>query len=221
MFSKKLRRSAITLIALISASVAVAAAESALKVVRIEGPIDPMGSRLRPVGLPLRHAAGLPLSTRLRIGWSDDRLSINFECEDTRITAVTAQDGVALDGEDSLRVELALGDGRRFVLDASPLGARRAVWVGSDGATLALDSVEEIAVSSSVFGAQAFGTPAQPNQENIEGSSVGIDIPFSVLGVAAPEVGDAWQANFTRFDHDAGEAAIWSWQEDLGSLSFE
>ena len=43
-----------------------AAGEAPLQIEYFEGTIDPMGSRLRVVGLAYRQQAGIPFSTRLR-----------------------------------------------------------------------------------------------------------------------------------------------------------
>ena len=59
------------------------------------------------------------------------------------------------------------------------------------------------------------------NQQNIEGWSLAILIPYSLLGTDAPSPGDRWTANFTRYDWDAGEEAMWSWKEESGEIEFQ
>lgn len=195
----------------------------ALGVKRSSGDIDVMGSKFRPVGLDYIQEAGYPQSTRLRIGYSDDALGISFECEDTQLSAATSEDMADLSREDVVIVRVwPPGSDRYFQLYASPLESKTAHWISESGEERTKpEGFEEIRIATRVIGEGSFGTPGTPNQQNIEGWSEMISIPFSVLGVDPPQPGDRWRANFTRLDYDSGTAAIWQWREEPGEIEFQ
>lgn len=211
-------------LALIASTAGGVAAQESLKVARITGPIDVMASKIRATGLALRTKAGLGLSTRLRLGYTDEHLSVSFECEDTRLTSSILDNGVDLSGEDVLLVRIQVpGNDRLLVIEVSPIGQKTVAWETEDGTRTLVVTADlgTIKAGSAVFGEGAFGTPGTPNQQNIEGWAMGIDVPFALLGVTTPGAGTEWQANFGRLDWDSGSADSWSWQEEPGSIVFE
>ncbi len=216
------RLAMLTLILLPSSAIQ---AQEGLTVARVSGPIDVMSSKIRPTGLPLIERAGLGLSTRLRLGYTADHLSISFECEDTELTSSIMEDGADLRGEDVLLARIQVpGLDRRLLVSASPIGRKTIAWQSEDGTLtpLTFEELSSVVVKSAVFGEAAFGTPGTPNQQNIEGLSLSIDVPFSVFGLSTPGSGTEWLADFGRMDWDSGSADVWSWKEgDLGTIVFE
>ncbi len=193
------------------------------RVKRSSGDIDIMGSKFIPVGLDYVQEAGFAQSTRLRIGYSDSALGISFECEDTQLSATTEEDMADLSREDVVVVRVWPTDGDRyFQLYASPLQNKTAHWISASGEEPGKpEGFEQIRIASRVIGEGSFGTPGKPNQQNVEGWSEMISIPFAVLGVETPEPGDRWRANFTRLDYDSGSAAVWQWREEAGEIEFQ
>jgi hypothetical protein len=199
-------------------------AQEGLLVSEVTGPIDVMASKLRPTGLTLTEKAGLGLSTRLRLGYTDSHLQISFECEDTRLTSSIPDDGIDLTGEDVLLIRVQVPDHNRLlVMEVSPIGQKTISWQTEDGSSTFLGAadLDRNTVGSAVFGVGAFGTPATPNQQNIEGWAMAINIPFDFLGVSKPAPGTEWQANFGRMDWDSGKADIWTWQEEPATIVFD
>ena len=214
----------LSLVATLPQRAARAAGEGPLQISYFEGAIDPMGSRLRAVGLAYRQQAGIPFSTRLRTAYDNDGLSVSFESEDTRLSASIQEDWVDLGSEDVVFVDVwSPASGRHLRVQASPLGHRSARWISADGEpeASAPDGADAIRVETRVFGAESFGVPGKPNQENVEAAATSIFIPFALLETSKPAPGDRWRMNFTRIDYDSGRPAIWSWREEFGEVEFK
>lgn len=209
----------LTLLVLVAALAAAspALAADALVVERSDGQIDPLASSLRARSLSFVKEAGIPLSTRLRVGYDDDGLWVSFECEDTRLTADVTEAGAALDGEDQVRVTLASPDGTRVSVTLSALDQLRGQRNG--GATLSEDELGSLQHAAIVLGDGAMFVPGKPNQERLEAWVGSVHLPWSLFGASGH--GDGWSANFERSDYDSGDQAMWQWAEAVGPLSFK
>ena len=191
-----------------------------LEVKPTKGPINPLGSALRPVGLTYRQEAGLGVSTRIRLGYTDVGLQVGFESEDYELLAEIGEDGADLSGEDVFIVDLwAPGTGKHLRVWASPLHNKTVEWIDESG-NASLGDGSGITCQSMVFGNEVFGQPAQPNQKGLEAMGVEVVIPWELLETGKPEVGDVWKANFTRWDQTPEGKAVWSFAEEAGEIEF-
>ena len=187
---------------------------------RVDGPIKPMSSSLRPKSIAFRKGGGLALSTRLRVGYDDNGLRVSFECEDTRLSASVVDAGSRLAGEDQVRVMLRSpsGDGVDVVLSA--LGQVRGRRAREGGfSRLSATELEPLKTSAMVVGEGAMFVPGKPNHDKLELWVASLSIPWTLLGAEGP--GEGWVANFERSDYDSGSEALWSWQEGTGPLAFK
>lgn len=187
---------------------------------RVDGPIKPMSSSLRPKSIAFRKGGGLALSTRLRVGYDDNGLRVSFECEDTRLSASVVDAGSRLAGEDQVRVSLRSpsGDGVDILLSA--LGQVRGRRARDGGfSRLSATELEPVKVSAIVMGEGAMFVPGKPNQDKLEAWVASISIPWSLLG--AESHGEGWTANFERTDFDSGGRGALELAPGHGSAQFQ
>lgn len=161
---------------------------------------------VEPVTLRETAGGGQPKQrTQVRTAWDDETWRILFESDDTRPWATLTTHDAPLWTEETVEVFVdPVGDlAAYFEIEINPLGA-----------------VVDVFMRRIASGwRKEFGWHADGMTSSVRRTETGwvaeLAIPFEALGVAVPQTGTLWRANFMRIDRPDGpgtdpELCAWS-----------
>lgn len=159
-----------------------------------------------------------PVSLRL---WYDDQaLYLGWECIDFDIRATLLERDSRLWEEDVVEMFLTVGDlSRYFELQWSPRGVIFDAIIenklGADGWSEKFEGDWSWTAKNMTIAARMDGVPNTEQKDS--GWWVEVRLPFSDLGVPAPQPGDTWRGNFYRINYwgDGREPQLWAWSPTL------
>ena len=166
--------------------------------------------------------AAARVRTEVRVWYDDAALYLGWTCDDPDIQATfTARDSRFWEEEVA---EFFVTPGpleRYFELQWNPLaGTFDAIitnQIGPDGRSQKFEGDWSYTATGMTYAVQADGT-VQDSSDRDRLWTVEVRIPFSDFGQPPPKPGDAWRANFYRFNRDTGqEPELLSWSPTLWS----
>jgi hypothetical protein len=172
--------------------------------------------------IPLRTGSGEPLTTKVKLLYSDTGIYFLFDCQDKKLTATMDEDFMDLWKEDVVEVFLWPDENAPvyFEYEISPLNYELPILISNHNGDLVrwqpfhYDADRKTSHEIIIHGGEKISNAI------ISGWTAEFFIPYKLLrplNNILPKPGTRWRANMYRVDYDPGRIS-WSWQ--LTSKSF-
>lgn len=181
-----------------------------------------------------RLSSGEPLTTKVKVLYSETGIYFLFNCQDKKLTATMNADFMDLWKEDVVEIFLLTDEQNPvyFEYEISPLNYELPILISNEQGDLVrwmpfhYDEDRKTRHATAVQGGEKRSNAA------ITGWIAEFFIPYKLLrplNNSLPKPGTRWRANFYRVDYDSG-SSNWSWQltsktfhdfEKFGFLVFE
>lgn len=184
--------------------------------------------------IPQRAVAGEPLTTKVKVLYSETGIYFLFDCQDKKLTANMNSDFLDLWKEDVVEVFLWTDESIPFYFEyeISPLNYELPLLISNDKGVLLrwqpfhYDPDRQTRHATDVQGGE------KKSNATVTGWTAEFFIPYKLLSPlknVPPKPGTKWRTNIYRVDYDSKRAS-WSWQltsksyhdyEKFGILLFE
>jgi hypothetical protein len=184
--------------------------------------------------IPMRTKSDTPLTTKVKILYSDTGIYFLFDCQDNKLTSVMNADFMDLWYEDVVEVFLWTDESSPvyFEYEISPLNYELPILISNEKFDLVrwqpfhYDADRKTSHATSVQGRE------KKSNAVVKGWTAEFFIPYKLLRPLkniVPKSGTKWRANMYRMDYD-NRRTSWSWQlttrsfhdyEKFGTFIFE
>lgn len=174
------------------------------------------------INIPMRTKSDAPLTTRVKVLYSDTGIYFFFNCQDNKLTSTMNADFMDLWYEDVVEVFLWPDENSPFYFEyeISPLNYELPILISNEKFDLVrwqpfhYDADRKTRHATSVQGGE------KKSNAVVKGWTAEFFIPYKLLrplNNIVPKPGTKWRANMYRMDYD-NRRTSWSWQ--LTSKSF-
>jgi hypothetical protein len=169
------------------------------------------------IPITVQESSGKPLSTKVKVLYSNSGIYFLFMCEDQKLTATIAEDFRALYKEDVVEVFLWPDQSVPiyFEYELSPLNYELPILVPNLNGRFQGWKPWGYEGSRKIQHATSAQEGPKQSQAKIKSWMAEFFIPFELLNPivqAPPKPGTQWRANFYRIDYDSGYTT-WTWQK--------
>jgi hypothetical protein len=182
--------------------------------VKIDGVLDEAPWQKAPLLTPFvihDTMAAARVNTGVRVWYDAQALYLGWTCEDPDIQATFTQRDSRFWEEEVVEFFVTPGRlDRYFELQWNPLGgtfdAIIANDIGPDGRSRGIKGDWSFTAPNMTYAVTVDGT-VQNSSDKDRGWTVEVRVPFADLNASTPKSGEAWRANFYRFNRDQKNAA--------------